>query len=110
MKKSNVRQFIPYIVLSLVVVAVIFTYGINTKNWKELSYSELINELSQGNVSEIVTEEHTSDGVYYITGKLASYEKNDYFKVYAPLSENVQEELTAYYQNKEFKWEVSTNP
>ena len=110
MKKSNVRQFIPYIVLILVVVAVIFTYGINTKNWKELSYSELINELSQGNVTEIVTEEHTSDGVYYITGKLASYEKNDYFKVYAPLSENVQEELTAYYQNKEFKWDVSTNP
>jgi cell division protease FtsH len=110
MKKSSIRQFIPYIVLICVVVGVILTYGINTKNWNELSYSELINELSQGNVTEVVTEEHTNDGVYYITGKLASYEKNDYFKVYAPLSDNVQEELTAYYQNKEFKWEVSTNP
>ena len=110
MKKVNTRQFIPYIVLLLIVGVVLLSFGLNTKNWNKLTYNELINELSQGNVTEIVTEEHTGDGVYYITGKLASYEKNDYFKVYAPLSESVQEELSAYYQNSEFKWEVSTNP
>ena len=110
MKKVNVRQFIPYIVLLIIVGVVLLTFGLNTKNWKKLTYNELINELSQGNVTEIVTEEHAADGVYYITGKLANYEKNDYFKVNAPLSENVQEELSAYYQNAEFKWEVSTNP
>ena len=110
MKKFNVKQFIPYIVLLVIVGVVFLTYGLNNKNWKELTYSELINEFAQGNVTEIETSEHKSDGIYYITGKLASYEKNDYFKVYAPLSENVQEELSAYYQNAEFKWSVKTNP
>ena len=110
MKKRNLRQFIPYIVLLIIVGVVLLTFGLNTKNWKKLTYNELINELSQGNVTEIVTEEHKADGIYYITGKLASYEKNDYFKVNAPLSESVQEELKAYYQNSEFKWEVDTNP
>ncbi len=110
MKKFNARQFIPYFVLMVIIAVVLLTFGINTKNWNKLTYNELITELSQGNVTEIVTEEHKADGVYYITGKLKSYGNNDYFKVYAPLSENVQEELTAYYQNSEFKWEVSTNP
>ena len=110
MKKFNARQFIPYFVLMVIIAVVLLTFGINTKNWNKLTYNELITELSQGNVTEIVTEEHKADGVYYITGKLKSYDNNDYFKVYAPLSENVQEELTAYYQNSEFKWEVSTNP
>ncbi|MCR4581224.1 MAG: ATP-dependent zinc metalloprotease FtsH [Bacilli bacterium] len=110
MKKISIKQFIPYIVLAGIIAIVILTYGLNNKNWKELSYSELINEFAQGNVTEIETSEHKGDGVYYITGKLSSYEKNDYFKVYAPLSETVQEELSSYYQNSEFKWVVSTNP
>ena len=110
MKKTNIKQFIPYIVLLVIIGVVILTYGVNNKNWKELTYSELITELSQGNVTEIETTEHSADGVYYITGKLSSYNKNDYFKVNAPLSESVQEELSAYYKNSEFKWKVKTNP
>ena len=110
MKKFNIRQFVPYIVLIIVVAIVLGMFGLNTKNYKDLSYSELISELSQGNVTEVVTSEHKSDGVYFITGKLKSYDKNDYFRVKAPLSETVQEELTVYYQNSEFKWDVDTNP
>ena len=110
MKKTNIKQFIPYIVLLVIIGVVILTYGVNNKNWKELTYSELITELSQGNVTEIETTEHSADGVYYITGKLSSYNKNDYFKVNAPLSESVQEELSTYYKNSEFKWVVKTNP
>ena len=62
MKKLNIKQFIPYIVLLVIVGIVFLTYGLNNKNWKEMTYSELINEFAQGNVTEIETSEHKSDG------------------------------------------------
>ena len=38
------------------------------------------------------------------------YDKNEFFETNAPLSETVQETLTAYQQVNEFEWVVETNP
>ncbi len=110
MKKNNVRQFIPYLVLAIVVIVVLIMFGSGNTSVNQISYNELIDDLSEGNVTEISTSEHSSDGVYYIKGKLKNYQNNEYFVVYAPLSETVQQELTTYYQNSGFKWEVETDP
>ncbi len=108
--KISLKQILPYFVLAAVVVAVLVMFSFGNKSVNTLTYSELLTQLSEGNVTEITTAEHSGDGVYYITGKLSSYKNNEYFKVYAPLSENVQEELSAYYQNSGFTWSVDTNP
>ena len=109
-KKVRTKQSLPYVVLLLVIgiVLVMFAFG-NTKV-KELRYDQLITELSNGNVKEITTTEHSGDGVYVISGKLKGYKSNEYFSVNAPLSESVNETIKTYQAQYEFKWDVDTNP
>jgi cell division protease FtsH len=108
-KKIDRKQLIPYLILFLVIFAVIGMMFLGDTKTNELSYSDFLNELSSNTVTEIVTSERTSGGYYYITGKLNSYKKNEYFKVYAPLTENVQDILSSYQVTNEFKWTVTKN-
>jgi len=109
-RKVNAKQTMPYIVLFVVVALVLFAFTFGNTKYNTLTYNELLGELSKGNVTEITTTEHSGNGIYYITGKLEGYKKNEYFKTNAPLSETVQETLQTQQTNHEFKWTVGTNP
>ena len=109
-RKINAKQSMPYIVLVIVIVSVLVMFSFGNRKENKLTYNELLAEFSKGNVTEIVTTEQTGKGIYYITGKLEGYKKNEFFKCNAPLSETVQETIATYQQNDEFKWTVDTNP
>jgi len=109
-KKTSMKQFMPYLMLILVIILVGVVYIMGGNKPKEFTYDEFLTRLSNGEVTEIKTTERASQGVYYIEGKLKDYKNGEYFKVDAPLSLNVQETLSTYYQAKEFKWEVVRNP
>ena len=108
--KTKIKQTMPYGILLIVIIAVLLMASLGNTKVNTLTYNELLNEFSEGKVTEIVTSEHASSGVYYITGKLKDYDKNEYFKVNAPLSDTVQQTILAYHNLNEFKWEVETNP
>lgn len=109
-KKINAKQTMPYVILVIVIIAVLVMFSFGSTKYNELTYNELLNEFSNGNVTEIVTTEYSGKGIYYITGKLDGYKKNEYFKVNAPLSETVQATIATYQSTNEFKWKVDTNP
>ncbi len=109
-RKVNAKQTMPYVILFIVVALVLFAFTFGNTKFNTLTYNELLGELSKGNVTEITTTEHSGNGIYYITGKLEGYKKNEYFKTNAPLSETVQETLQTQQTNHEFKWTVGTNP
>ncbi len=109
-KKIDAKQTVPYIILMLVIFSVFGMMFFGDKKNNDLTYSQLLNELSEGRVTEIVTSERKADGYYAITGKLDGYKKNEYFRVQAPLSENVLDVLSSYQVTNEFKWEVEKNP
>lgn len=108
--KGKAKKTAPYFILICVIAVVLFMFNFGSTKVNEMRYDELIKELSNGNVKEITTSEHSGDGLYSITGKIKGYKKNEYFKVNAPLSENVTETIHAYQKNNDFKWTVEKNP
>ena len=96
MKRIDAKQSVPYLILVLVILSVFGMMFLGDKKTNTLTYSELLNELSEGKVTEIVTSERKADGYYAISGKLEGYKKNETFRVQAPLSENVLDVLSSY--------------
>ncbi len=111
MKKNNVtKQTMPYLVLLLVILGTLVFYNIGQTKVNKLTYDELITELSKDTVEKIEVTPKSNAGVYYITGKLEDYSKNEEFRVNVPLSESVIDKILSYADNNEFEVKTNTNP
>ena len=109
-KKVKTKQTIPYVILLIVIVTVLAMFSFGGIKVNTLTKDEFYNALAEDKVKEIVTSEHSGDGIYYVTGKLKDYKDNETFKVNLDLSESTVEFLTNYQQLNEFKWTVEENP
>ncbi len=111
MKKNNVtKQTMPYIILIFVILGALLFYNIGQTKVNELTYDELMNELSKDSVKSMEVTPKSNAGVYYFTGKLKDYDKNEIFKVNVPLSEAVLDRILSYADKNEFEIETNTNP
>ena len=111
MKKNNVvKQTTPYLILILVIIGTLIFYNIGQIKVNKLTYDELITELSKDTVEKIEVTPKSGAGVYYITGKLNDYSKNEEFRVNVPLSETVIDKILSYADNNEFEVVTNTNP
>ena len=111
MKKNNVtKQTMPYLLLILVVLGTLVFYNIGQNKVNELTYDELIVELSKDKVESIEVTPKANAGVYNIKGKLDDYSENESFKVNVPLSETVLDKILSYADNNEFEVITNTNP
>ena len=111
MKKNNItKQTMPYLILILVIFGTLVFYNIGNTKINKLNYDELITELSKDTVKSIEVTPKSNAGVYYITGKLKDYGKNEEFKVNVPLSETVLNKILSYADNNEFEVKTNTNP
>ena len=109
-RKNNYKQFVPYIVLIVIIAVILLVFGLGNNQSHEITYNELLQYLSENKVTEITTSERKSDGVLYITGKLSDYQSNEFFKVNVPNTEVTSETIAKYQQTNEFKWEVEKDP
>ena len=111
MKKNNVtKQTMPYLILLLIILGTLVFYNIGQTKVNKLTYDELITELSKDTVEKIEVTPKSNAGVYYITGKLEDYSKNEEFRVNVPLSESVIDKILSYADNNEFEVKTNTNP
>jgi len=112
MKKNTntIKGLFPYIILSLVIIGTLYFFNLTKIKVNELSYNELITEMSSGEVSEITVTERTNAAVYVVEGKLKDYKETEYFKSVIPLSEKVMEKILVYADNQGFKVNTETNP
>ena len=78
-KRSNLLSAMaPYIVL-VAVFLTIFVFMSSGSEPKELTTGELIQEIKQGNVTEITITPKSSEGLVYVEGKLEGYKKDESF-------------------------------
>ena len=78
-KRSNLLSAMaPYIVL-VAVFLIIFVFMSGGSEPKELTTGELIQEIKQGNVTEITITPKSSEGLVYVEGKLEGYKKDESF-------------------------------
>ena len=107
---NNKKQFLPYILLLIVIVCVIGAYSFGNNKVNKFTYDELISELNKGTVTEMTISQNSSGGVYKITGKLKDYDKNETFTTKISLSDPVIDRIYQYQEEKSFKLTVDNDP
>ena len=109
--KNNVKKgFVPYVFLLLALLAIYYCFNILNREVHMLGYNDLVVELDKKNVKEVVVTPRSRAGVYEITGKLESYDKNESFFIRVPLTDSVIEEVLKYNEDDSFKFDTVNDP
>ena len=109
-KTKNSMNFMPYILLAMVVIgSYLFLNTMGTKI-NELNYTELTTKINEGKVTEISVTPKSASGVYIITGKLEGYGKGETFSVTVPYTDTVISSLYEAADNKNLTIKTNTNP
>ena len=79
-KNNTVRNFFPYLVLFIIIIATFFILNLGGRKVNELTTGELLTALEKGEVTEITIMPKSSESIYYISGKLDGYAENESFE------------------------------
>jgi len=90
MKKNDVKKSIfSYGFIFLFLVGVFILYRVMDTEVHKLTYTEFMRSLNSGEVVQLEVTPKRSSSIYDIEGKLEGYNKNEYFTLRVPLSDNV---------------------
>lgn len=104
MKKQNqnaMKATYPYLILFVVIIGTLFFLNLGNSKVHELTTGEFLQEIKKETITEITVTPKSSDSVYYIEGKLKSYEKNETFTV--KMIEGEMETVVAYADSHDLK-------
>ncbi|MGG4470796.1 ATP-dependent zinc metalloprotease FtsH [Paenibacillus alvei] len=85
------RNTIFYLLIFLVIIGVVSFFNGNNEPTKQLSYTDLIKHLEEGDVSSITQQPER--GVLELRGQLDSYSEDEYFVSYVTNNETVQNRI-----------------
>ncbi len=100
-KNNTVKTFFPYLILFIIIGVTFFILNMGTNKVNELTTGELKKALKEEKVTEITIMPKSSESIYYITGKIEGYKKNESFK--AKAIEDEIASITAYATEKDIK-------
>ncbi len=109
MNKNIKRTISPYLALIFIIAVVYLISGMGSKVNK-LTYSEFQKNLSNNKVVELSISPNSEGSTYNIEGKLKGYDKNEYFYVVAPLSDDTLNYINKMQEKNKFALEVSADP
>ena len=109
-KKEIKKGIVPYVVLIVIMLGVIYFFNILNIKVNDLTYDKFVNSLNNNEVKEIKVIPSIDGGVYNITGKLKDYKENESFKVVVPLSEEVIKQIITANEKYDFKFENQSDP
>ena len=109
-KKQNIntKNFIPYILLGVVMIFTFYYWNNVGNKVNELNYNEFISSLNKEEVTELTITPRSGSGIYTLSGKLKGYEENETFSLIAPLSDSVVSDILDKAEVYDLK--VVTNP
>ena len=80
-RNNNVfKNVFPYLVLCCVVTGILMFLNYGGNITKDITAGELMKSIQKEEVTEIVITPKSSESIYYVTGKLKDYKKNESFK------------------------------
>ena len=107
--KTLRKGLLPYVFLLTFIIICLFFLNGNNKN-NELTYDEFTKNIENGKVEEIKVVPKTRTNTYQITGRLNTYDDNESFILYVPISDAWIEQIVSQEQNQEFKLTVENDP
>lgn len=78
-KNNTYMAMMPYVIVAVVLVVLLFAMGGNETKVHEFTTGELIQNIKEEKVTEITITPKSSESIYYIEGKLEGYEKGESF-------------------------------
>ena len=105
-KKVVKKSIFSYILLAAIILGVIYFFNVLNKKVNDLSYSEFINVMNKGEVTELTITPSGGAGVYELTGKLKKYKENESFVATAPIADETIKEI--YEGRTEYDFELKT--
>ena len=109
-RNKKTINFMPYILLLVVVLGSYLFLGTLGNKVNEMNYTELTTQINSGNVEELNVTPRSSSGVYVVTGKIKGYQKNETFKVTVPYTDTVISSLYEAAEKQNLKVKTNTNP
>jgi len=111
LKKNTIKRgLLPYLFLVLMIFGVYYFYDMMNKKVHNLTYDQMITAMNKGNVEEVLITPKNRASVYEIKGKQKGYEKNEYFFVKVPLSDQVVREMLEARNIHNFKMSTASDP
>ena len=114
MKKKNnaFMGMVPYIIIGLLIVVSLFVLNGEKVEVKEISTGELITAIKEEKIEEIVITPKSSESVYYVTGKIEGYKKNQSFstKVIEEQMPFITETITEHVDTEDIKYQTNKDP
>ncbi len=80
-RQNAIKQFMPYLVLLVIITAMLLLYGGSATKVHELNTGEFLKYISDNKVTEMTITPKSDESVYYITGKIDGYSDKETFSV-----------------------------
>ena len=114
MKKKNnaLTSMTPYIIIGILIIICLFALNGEEKKINDITTGELITAIKKEKIEEIVITPKSSESVYYVTGKLEGYKKNEEFstKVIEEQMPFITEQITEHVDTEDIKYETKKDP
>ena len=109
-KKAIQKNFLPYVLLFLVIISIVYFMEIANQKINELTYNEFISALNSGEVEEITVTPEKAAGVYKLTGTLKEYKENEYYYLRIPLTDESIAKIYAAADEQDFEMITLADP
>ena len=106
-RKTVKKSALSYLLLFILIVGVMYLINVLNTKVNQLSYSEFIQKMEDGELVEVNIKPSGSGGIYTLTGTLEGYEENESFYAEAPLTDSTIQEI---YEGRDtYKFKITTH-
>ena len=94
MRKNSIKKtIVPYVILGLILLAVLYVFEMSQIKANNFTYDELLTHIENNEVKDLKLTPRVSSSIYQITGHLKTYDENEYFRIDLPYAEETVEIL-----------------
>ena len=109
-KRTVKRGLLPYLFIGIIMLGMFYFFNVANQDVTVLTYNEFIEELNNGQITEVEVVTRVSGYTYEATGKLKGYEENEYFMAKLPLSDEVMKKIITASEKYNFKLVAEDDP
>ena len=109
-KTSMFKLFAPYFILLMIMLIVFYVFNVNNRKVNELNYNDFVKNLSEKKVTELEVTPKSRESVYFLTGKLEGYEKNETFSLIVPYTDSVIDEVLTASKDQKLVVNINKDP
>ena len=109
-KKDVKKEIIPYLILFLVMLGLLYFFNMSRHEIHQFTYDEFITNMEDKKIEEITIVPRSGAGVYEIEGKLEGYSEYETFYLKVPLSNEVIARILEAEETNDFKITTVSDP